>query len=156
MTVYFASFALAQLLFGPVSALFGRRPVLLVGTVVFVVGSVICAVAQSFTVLLIAAVLQATGAAATIVMSRDITRDDYEGAALTRALATITIIFALVSGLSPLLGRVLEQFIGWRAAFWTTALAGVAVLFAIRFALQETSGRARALPSDSESARELM
>lgn len=138
MSVFFAAFAVAQLLFGPVSDRFGRRPVLLAGAALFVVASLICAMTQSFTLLLIARALQATGAAASIVMSRAITRDSYEGAALTRALATITIVFALVPGLSPLLGGVLEQYFGWRAAFWATALAGGAVLVVVWVTLRET------------------
>jgi MFS transporter, DHA1 family, multidrug resistance protein len=138
MTVFFATFAVAQLVVGPVSDRIGRRPVMLAGIVVFLAGSLICAATPSFELLLVARAVQATGAAATIVMSRAVTRDSFDGVQLTRALATITIVFALVPGLTPLLGGVLEQYLGWRAPFWATVAAGVAVLLSVGLTLRET------------------
>jgi DHA1 family bicyclomycin/chloramphenicol resistance-like MFS transporter len=83
-------------------------------------------------------VVQAAGAAAAIVMSRAITRDSFDGAALTRALATITIVFALVPGLTPLLGGVLEELSGWRSTFAAVAVVGAGALVAVFRSLDET------------------
>lgn len=140
LAVFLASFAVSQLLFGPVSDRFGRRPVLFAGLAVFLAGTAACALATGFGVLLAGRVVQAAGAAATIVMSRAMTRDSFEGAALMRVLATISIAFALVPGLTPLLGGVLEQLGGWRAAFVATFLLGLGALAAAA-RLPETNAR---------------
>lgn len=138
IAVFFAAFAIAQLLFGPVSDRYGRRPVMLTGIVLFLGGTALCAAAPSFELLLLGRVVQAAGAAGAIVMSRAITRDCFDGPALTRALATITIVFALVPGLTPLLGGALEQAAGWRASFVAVGLTGAVVLAAVMTRLDET------------------
>jgi DHA1 family bicyclomycin/chloramphenicol resistance-like MFS transporter len=122
LAVFLAAFAAAQLVYGPLSDRWGRRPIVLAGLAVFLVGTLACAVATDLAGLLGARVVQATGAAAGVVVSRAATRDAFDGPELTRALATVTIAFAAVPGLTPLLGGVIEQ-IGssrgaWRRAGW--------------------------------------
>ncbi|MBC8050672.1 MAG: MFS transporter, partial [Chitinophagales bacterium] len=138
IAIFFAAFAIAQLLLGPVSERHGRRPVMLTGIVLFLVGTAVCAAALSLDLLLLGRIVQAAGAAGAIVMSRAITRDCFDGPALTRTLATITIVFALVPGLTPLLGGALEHMAGWRASFVAVGLTGAVVLAAVITRLDET------------------
>lgn len=138
IAVFFAAFAVCQLLFGPISDRHGRRPVLLMGIAIYLLGTALCALAPTFSLLIAGRVVQAAGAAAAIVMSRAITRDSFDGPDLTRAMATITIVFALVPGLTPLLGGVLEELAGWRATFVAVAVVGAGVLAAVLRSLDET------------------
>lgn len=141
LAVPLAGLAVGQLVWGPFADRFGRRPVLVVGLGVFVVGTLACAVAPSLEVLLASRAVQATGAAAALVVSRAATRDSFEGPELARVLATVTIVFALVPGLTPLLGGLTQQFGGWRTAFWLTLVAGGAVAVLAFLRLPETLQR---------------
>ena len=71
--------------------------------------------------------LQGLGAAGAIVVGRASARDHFEGAELMRIIATMTIAFAAVPGIAPLLGGVLTHWLGWRATLWAAVIAGLAV-----------------------------
>ncbi|MCP5264635.1 MAG: MFS transporter [Burkholderiaceae bacterium] len=124
-SVYLAVFGLGQLAAGPITDRFGRRRLGGLAAIVFALGSLMAATATSFQALLLGRILQASGAAATLVISRAVARDLYEGEALRRVLATVMIVFALVPGFSPLIGGALTQFAGWRAALLFSALVGL-------------------------------
>ena len=143
---FLASFAVAQLIYGPVADRFGRRPVLFAGLGLFLLGTVACAVAPTLEALLGARIVQAFGAAAGLVVSRAATRDSFDGVELARTLAAVTIAFALVPGLTPMLGGLVQSLFGWRAVFWVTLAAGMAVAFWAAFRLPETvAGRSDGL-----------
>lgn len=129
LSVFLAGFAVAQLIAGPLSDRYGRRPVLLAGAVLYAVASGLCALAQTLDAMLALRVLQAIGACAGTVLVRAILRDLYQGPALTRAFAIITTFMAAAPGFSPLVGGVIETAWGWRANFLAIALfAAVAAL----------------------------
>ncbi|TMU28559.1 multidrug effflux MFS transporter [Halomonas sp. ATBC28] len=132
--VFLAVFAAGQLVYGPVADRYGRRPVLFTGLALFLVGTAGCALAPTLDTLIAARVVQAAGAAAGVVVSRAATRDSFEGAELARAMAAVTIAFALVPGLTPLLGGLLQSVAGWRTIFWATFVfgAGVATLAVLK------------------------
>lgn len=129
LSVFLAGFAVAQLIAGPLSDRYGRRPVLLTGAVLYAVASGLCALAQTLDAMLALRVLQAVGACAGTVLVRAILRDLYQGPALTRAFAIITTFMAAAPGFSPLVGGVIETAWGWRANFAAIAVfATVAAL----------------------------
>lgn len=139
LTSYFVAFALAQLVYGPVTDRFGRRPVALFGLVVFIAGSLFAATAGSVGWLILARAVQAIGACAGIVVGRAVVRDVVEGADLARVMAYIALAFASVPGLAPFLGGILQETFGWQAAFLATALLGVIVFLLALFRLPETN-----------------
>jgi MFS transporter, DHA1 family, multidrug resistance protein len=136
--LYLASFGVAQLLAGPLTDRWGRRPLALWGALIFLLGAAASALAPSLPALLLARLVQGFGAAFTVVVARASARDYFEGAALARVLATITIAFALVPAFAPLLGGVLTQYAGWRSTLWVSALAGAAVWLLVWRFMQRT------------------
>lgn len=150
LAVFLGAFALMQLVIGPVSDQYGRKPTLLIGLAVFLVGTVLCSTAVDYTGLLIGRIVQGAGAAAGIVVSRATTRDSFDGVELARVLATVTIAFALVPGLTPLLGGVVEQILGWRATFWITGALGLLLAVIVIRSLPETLATHRHVSPRSE------
>ena len=139
---FLGTFAVAQLAYGPLADRLGRRPALFAGLALFLAGTLGCALAPSLGWLIAARMLQAAGAAAGLVVSRAATRDSFEGADLARILAAVTIAFALVPGLTPLLGGLIQTAAGWRATFWATLAVGAAVALWAALRLPETLDRA--------------
>lgn len=117
ITVYLAIFAVGQLIVGPLSDRFGRRPLILIGLCLFMAGTSWCAVAGDLSNLLIGRFIQALGACAASVLARAIARDLFDGQSLAKVMAAITIATAAAPGFSPLLGGALDHFFGWRAEF---------------------------------------
>ena len=131
LSTFFVAFALGQLFVGPLSDRFGRKPLVVCGLCVFVVGSAVCAFATSLPELIVGRVIQALGVCATSVLSRAIARDLFEGDTLARALSLVMVAMAAAPGFSPLLGGVFNSFLGWRATFGVVGV--LAILLGIHY-----------------------
>ena len=142
ITVYLAIFAVGQLVVGPLSDRFGRRPVILIGLSLFVAGAIGCAFARDLSDLLIGRSIQASGGCAAMVLSRAIARDLFDRQ-LTRVMAAITIATAAAPGFSPLLGGTLDHFLGWRSEFIFVAIFAVCTVTAYVSFVGETIRSAR-------------
>ena len=101
LSSFFVAFALGQLVVGPLSDRFGRKPLVLGGLAVFAAGSIVCALAGTLPLVVLGRVIQALGACAASVLSRAIARDLFDGEALGRALALTMIAGAAAPGFSP-------------------------------------------------------
>jgi DHA1 family bicyclomycin/chloramphenicol resistance-like MFS transporter len=141
LSLYFVAIAAGQLIYGPLSDRFGRRPVLLGGLVIYAAASLACAMAQSVEALIAARMVQALGACSGIVISRAIVRDVYDRATAASALGYITSAMAAVPALAPAVGGYLDLWFGWRASFVATLLFGLAVLAGTIPAGHETNRR---------------
>jgi DHA1 family bicyclomycin/chloramphenicol resistance-like MFS transporter len=142
LTLYFGGIAGGQLFYGPLSDRFGRRPVLLGGLAVFLVGTALCGLAWSLPALLLGRVLQALGACAGIVLGRAIIRDvhDREGAA--RGIALVMMAMTLAPAVSPAIGACLAEWFDWRAIFALLGAIGAIVLALTAAKLQESNPHA--------------
>lgn len=135
---FFIAFACGQLLFGPLSDRMGRKRLVLSGLILFVVGSIVSAVAPSLPILLVGRVIQALGACCASVLSRAIARDLFDGEALARALSLIMIAMAAAPGFSPLAGSALSELVGWRLTFVVVAAFGSLLAISYWAHLDET------------------
>jgi DHA1 family bicyclomycin/chloramphenicol resistance-like MFS transporter len=138
LTLFLAGIATGQLVYGPVSDRFGRRPVLLTGLALFLAGTVLCGLAWSLPVLILGRTLEALGGCAGMVLGRAIVRDVYDRERSASALATIMMVMSLAPSLSPLIGAYLAEWGGWRADFVLLGMVGAAVLILTAAKLEET------------------
>lgn len=117
LTVYFLGFCLAQLLCGPLSDAYGRRPVALIFFSIYFVGSLVALLAPTIHLLQVGRALQGVGAAAGISTSRAIVRDLFVGQTSARIMNRIGLLVGLVPAFSPAVGSLLLTFADWRAIF---------------------------------------
>ncbi|HEY0214689.1 MAG TPA: MFS transporter [Paenirhodobacter sp.] len=130
--------AIGQLAVGPLSDRIGRRPVLIGGLVIYLLGSVGATFAGGGTLLLTARLVQGLGASAGLALPRAIARDRYAGSEFMRTMSLLTMAMAVTPGLAPVLGGLLADSYGWRASLGTSVLAGSAALLTSALLLKET------------------
>lgn len=130
--------AVLQLIMGPLSDRYGRRPVLLVGLVVFVIASLGCALSQDVWAFLGFRMLQG-GVVSGMVLGRAIVRDVYAPQEAAKRIAQIGAAMALAPLIAPLVGGILDSLFGWRSVFYLLALSGAAVFVLCWADLGETN-----------------
>lgn len=141
LTAYFAGFAMAQLVCGPISDGLGRRPVTLVFLGIYLVASVLALLAPTIETLIAARLLQGVGAAAGVAISRAIVRDVFTSESSARIMNLIGMILGLGPALAPTLGGVTMELFGWQAIFWLMIGFGLVVVVIVRVSLLETVAR---------------
>ncbi|RJG27382.1 multidrug effflux MFS transporter [Massilia cavernae] len=139
LSMFVIGFGGAQLVIGPLSDRYGRRPVLLWGLSLYVAASLLCASAQSIDVLIVARFLQALGCCSAIIIARAIVRDAYAPADSARVIARASSWLSLAPLTGPILGSYLQVAFGWRAAFVALSILSGIVLFAVVLRLPETN-----------------
>lgn len=154
LSVYLAAVALGQLVIGPISDRYGRRPVLLGGLALFVVGSVICMLAPNIGVLVAGRIVQALGGCAGIALSRAIVRDLYDRNRAASMIGYVTMGTAVAPMLAPTIGGVLEAAFDWRAGFAFLSIFGAGALWATYRGLHETAPRMDEPPNMSSLMRD--
>ena len=138
IVAYFLAFGVAQLIYGPWADQAGRKPPMYAGLALFMVGTVICAVAPTVEILIFGRFIQGIGGAANMVVLRAMIRDLATGADATRMMSTIMIVIAISPLLAPLSGSALLAFGTWRLVFWALLLAASLSFFLIYFMVDET------------------
>jgi DHA1 family bicyclomycin/chloramphenicol resistance-like MFS transporter len=138
LTSYFVAFGLAQLAYGPWSDQSGRKRPLYVGLVIFIIGSILAAVAPSIGVLVAARAVQGIGGAVLMVVPRAVIRDTATGTEGTKMMAMVMLVISVSPMLAPLAGSGLIQLGDWRLIFWVLCGAALAALLITGFALPET------------------
>ena len=133
LSIFLLGFALAPLIFGPLSDRFGRRPVLLGGVAVFATTGLFCAAAPSIGWLLAGRLAQGMGAGVGAAMPLAIIRDLFTNAAARTRLSTVTVVLSVAPLVAPSLGSAVVPFAGWRGIYLilggATALLWLIVLF---------------------------
>jgi DHA1 family bicyclomycin/chloramphenicol resistance-like MFS transporter len=138
VSLYMVGIACSQILMGPLSDRFGRRPVLLVGLGLMVLASAACSFAETLPQLIASRFFQAFGGASGMVVSRAIIRDLYRRERISSMISLVIAVMMIAQMLSPLAGGLIEAAFGWRAIFYVITSASLAVAVAIAIALPET------------------
>ena len=139
LSLFVFGFGSAQLISGPLSDRYGRRPVLIAGLSVYLLSGLACSLAPALSWLVVARFVQAIGCCTAVVVARAIIRDAYSPADGARVLAKASSLLALAPILGPILGGYLQVVFGWRAAFVALALAGLAVWIAAWRSMKESN-----------------
>ena len=145
--------ALATLAYGSLSDRYGRRPLLLSGLVLFLVGSAVSAVAATATALALGRIVQAVGAGCSMTLVRTIARDAYRAEYLVRAIAYLTMFYTLGPMIAPLFGGVLIDTLGWRSVFGFALIVGALIAIAAYAWIFETRPQLAAAAGESGIAR---
>jgi len=139
LTTYFLGLAVGQLVWGPLSDRYGRRPVLL----------------AALGLMLAARLVQGLGMSGGVVVARSIVRDLHAHEQAARLLARMMIVFSIVPIAAPISGALLTAHAGWRAIFWTFALIACALLVVVGAGLRETAPAERRSAHPADIARGL-
>ncbi|BBK29579.1 DHA1 family bicyclomycin/chloramphenicol resistance-like MFS transporter [Stella humosa] len=139
LSLFLVAFACCQLVCGPLSDRFGRRPVILGGTVVYLLATVACMLAPSMEALIAARFFQALGACTGPVLGRAIVRDLYGREGAARVLAYVGAAMALAPAVGPILGGFVEVWVGWRANFALLGFYAAVILLGVVTLLEESN-----------------
>jgi len=144
LTTYFLGLCLGQLIYGPASDALGRKPVLLIGLLLFLIASILSAIATNETSFLLARFLQAIGGGASIVIVHGIITDQFKGAEAVRIRSIIVLIMTIAPMVSPLIGGNLLMLFGWRSIFVFLAVYALLITcFAMCFLAETQHQRKR-------------
>jgi DHA1 family bicyclomycin/chloramphenicol resistance-like MFS transporter len=159
ISLYILGLAFGQLLYGPLSDRFGRRPVLVTGLALYTAAGMLCLWATTVQVLLVARLLQALGGCAGLLLARAIVRDISNTTETLQRLATLSLVTLIGPGVAPLLGAAVVSILGWRWLCACFVLLGVLALTAVWLRLPETRPASQAAtrrPSLLADARTLL
>jgi len=137
LTLWFLSFSVSILVYGPLSDRLGRKAILTIGLSVFFVACMLCAMASSIEVMVLARLLQGVGGAACASMVMAICRDAFEGHIRQKVLAYISVIIAVAPMVAPSLGSMLLNHLSWEWIFWVQGAYGLVALVLV-LCMEET------------------
>ncbi|MCP3758095.1 Bcr/CflA family multidrug efflux MFS transporter [Streptomyces sp. TBY4] len=138
LTACLAGMALGQLVIGPMSDKWGRRRPLLIGMVVYVLATAICAFAPTVELLIAFRLLQGLAGAAAIVIARAVVRDLYDGVEMARFFSTLMLISGVAPIIAPLIGGQVLRFADWRGVFVVLTVVGTLLTLLVWRRLDET------------------
>ncbi|MGO3344488.1 MAG: multidrug effflux MFS transporter [Marinomonas sp.] len=139
VSVYLIGFACAQLIVGPLSDRFGRKPVLLVCYSIFVIASLACALATDAGLLITARFVQSLGGCAGVLLSRVIVKDVYPPEEMGKVMSYMTTGFSMAPLLAPAIGGFIGVSFGWRSLFFVLAGFGVMIILWTTLSFKESN-----------------
>ncbi|MFC1749130.1 multidrug effflux MFS transporter [Pseudomonadota bacterium] len=128
IALYLGAFAISALVGGPLADSFGRRPLIIGSLLIYVVASLGCAIAPTYTLFMCARLVQGVGAGICLVVGRTITRDVYDFKNAQRVMSHIMLTSTLAPAIAPIIGGELHEVFGWRGVFYFLCLFGLGLL----------------------------
>ena len=141
VSVFFLGFAVGQAFFGPLADRFGRRPLLIIGILAYLVATLVCALAPSIEMLLGARLVQGLAAASGPILGRAVIRDRFEGAEMARITSFVMAAFVMAPVIAPSIGALILAFASWRWIFGFLACYGAVLLVLVLTRLDESLAR---------------
>ncbi|MEH2303613.1 MAG: multidrug effflux MFS transporter [Nostoc sp.] len=138
LSLFLLGFAVAQLIFGPLSDRYGRRPILLIGCGLFTLAGASCAAAPSINTLIAWRLVQGAGAGAGMVMTLAIVRDLFDGSAARAQLSYVNLVMGVAPMIAPTIGSWVLAIAGWRTIYGTLAVGGFLLLLFVALGLSES------------------
>jgi len=138
LSLSMAAIAVATLAYGPLSDRYGRRPVLIAGISITIVGSLLCIMAPTIELLIAGRIVQAAGGAVGLVVARAIVRDVYDARESASVIATLVMVMVVMPMLSPAVGGELMVQFDWHAVFYLVAIVSSIMLVLLFLTLPET------------------
>ena len=138
LSVLFLGMAIGQLLYGPISDVTGRRPMVMIGLALFIAGSLLVVVSTSFYAVLLGRFIQGLGAAGPRTLMVAIIRDRYVGNVMAKMTSLVMMVFITVPVLAPIIGQGILTIGSWRLIFWLFAALGLITSLWYWFRLPET------------------
>ena len=128
ITMIFLGLGFGQLISGPLSDSFGRKPVIYVGFILFALASVLCVFSNSLEMMLIGRILQGIGLSAPRTISIAMVRDRFSGNYMAKVMSFIVVIFILVPVVAPAIGKLMLNLYGWKSIFYSQLVFGFIVM----------------------------
>ncbi|CAH7236787.1 membrane hypothetical protein [Vibrio chagasii] len=128
LSLFFIALACSQLICGPLSERYGRKPISILSSVIFVIGSMTCLIADNIDFLLLGRIVQGLGVGGLYLLCRTILQDAFEKTELMGILAWYGILFMSLPGLTLIFGGYLTQHFGWQGNFIFMACLSIATL----------------------------
>lgn len=141
LSTYCLGLAVAQLIYGPLSESFGRKPIVIIGVTIFILSSFTIMLAPNIDILLFARMFQAIGAAAGQTIGRAIISEFYTKEEMGKIFATIFPFIGLSPAIAPMIGGCINYYLGWRAIFFFIGMLGILLILLIYFKLPETRSK---------------
>lgn len=129
ITMIFLGLGIGPLIFGPISDAIGRKPVVFMGFLLFIIASFICISATSLTMMVVGRILQGVGLSAPRTIAIAMIRDTYSGDYMARIMSFITVVFILVPIVAPAIGKGILDHYDWKAIFYIQLVFSVLVSF---------------------------
>ncbi|MDW5288568.1 multidrug effflux MFS transporter [Formosa sp. PL04] len=129
ITMIFLGFGVGQLILGPLSDSFGRKPIMYIGFVIFIFASFICVFSTSLESMLVGRILQGIGLSAPRTICISIIRDSHKGDYMARMMSFVTAFFILVPVIAPALGLFILNHFDWQTIFYTQVFFAILVSF---------------------------
>lgn len=114
----FVGLGVGQIIYGPLSDVFGRKPLIFIGLIIFVSGSFLSGTSNDFQTMLLGRVLQGLGVAGPRIVMVAMIRDRFSGREMAQIMSFIMAVFILVPAIAPTIGQVVSFLYDWRAIFW--------------------------------------
>ena len=160
ITMIFLGIGLGQLLFGPLSDSFGRKPIVFIGFGVFIIASIICITTKSFELMIFGRILQGIGLASPRTLCIAIVRDLYSGDYMAKIISIVVMVFILVPVIAPTLGQFLINYYDWESIFYVNIIYSTLIMIWFWFRQKESLPKEKRIPLSShlfiDGAREFI
>ncbi|RBP51284.1 multidrug effflux MFS transporter [Arenicella xantha] len=146
ISALFLGLAMGQLVCGPLSDAFGRKPVLYVALAIYFIGTAVCYFSNSIEMLLAGRWIQGLGVAGPNIAAVSLVRDSYKGREMAKIMSLVMMVFIMVPTLAPALGQLILLFADWRSIFILYAVYGTIILTWVYYRLDESLPKDKRIP----------